>query len=122
MTMFFTTERLCLFSRVFCDVELVPLEVLPDHSVKKDQELTHAGDDGDLLDFSGFKQAIAEGFDYRVPAHGGDGGHVQDIADVLSSALNDAFSLEASGIAVHGRDADQGGDLAVGGMSEFRHA
>ena len=52
--------------------------------------------------------------------HDGDlRGHIQDVAQGGASAADGAFAEVFSGVAVEGRHADQGGELAAVGLAEF---
>ena len=56
---------------------IVPRCVGSDHGIKYGQKLAHAGNQRDLGQFAGGLQALIEGFDGRIVAGGGEGGHVK---------------------------------------------
>ena len=80
----------------------------------------HTRDDDLLGRFSGVFESCSEGLDQRVASQRGDGGHVQNAANARPTAANGAFALETSGVSVERGDADQGGQLAMVDLAQFR--
>ena len=85
-----TAEQLCWkSSRKWLSLD-VPAFVIAQHHIDDGQELTHTGDDGDLLKFVSGDQLLIEGFDNRVAANGSQGGHIE-LGPDLGSAVSDGF-------------------------------
>ena len=66
----YPAERLCCGSRG------LPWAVIAEDGVEDDQELAHAGGDGDFGRPAAPDQALVEGLQRRIAANGGQGRHV----------------------------------------------
>lgn len=87
--------------------EAVPAE----HGVDEGEQLSHEGDEGDLL-LGVVAQALAGGLEPAMAARRGGGGHVEQLARMGEAAAT-AGSLKAAELVVEGSDAEQGGGLAA---------
>jgi hypothetical protein len=97
----------------------VPSPIGADHGVEHGKQLAHAGHQGDLGEFAGADQAVIEGLDGRVASAGRQGSHVEHAADLEATALDAPTSLGAARVVGHGRDADQGSDVATAEAAEL---
>ena len=93
---------------------MLPLFAVSDHGVEDGQEFSHAGSDGDFGWFSGFDQTLIESMDNRVEPGGGHGRHVEGGPNVGAPSPYGTFAAKGAAVTVHGRDADEGGDLFAG--------
>ena len=82
--------------------------------------MSEASDDGDFFGSAAVDEALVGGPDDRVVANGRESGHVQDVADGRSSASDHPMAAPGAGIAVEGRDADEGGELPAVEAAELR--
>ena len=90
-----------------------------EHGVEDGEHFAHAGDDYDFEWFMGLSESLGEGFDGVVGSHGGDGGHVESVSDLCSSASDTAGTSMCAAIYIEWRDAYQGSDLSVVEGTEF---
>jgi hypothetical protein len=87
-----------------------------DKCVQGDQQLAEAGDKGDEFGFAAGDELLVVAFDVGVVSAGGEGGHVEDVADDGPAAEDGPAAAHQATVAVDGGDANQGGDgLAVDG-------
>ena len=91
-----------------------------EHGVEDGEELPHAGDEGDLGEFARCDEPSMKGADDGVEARGDESAHVQDLADLSSSAPNDPSATQRAAVAVERSHSDESGDLLVGEGSKFR--
>ncbi|AOK67182.1 hypothetical protein WM33_16440 [Burkholderia multivorans] len=98
---------------------IVPRRVGSDHGIKYGQKLAHAGNQRDLGQFAGGLQALIEGFDGRIVAGGGKGGHVKHATDFKATTLNASSAIAGAGIASNRRDADESRNLATAELTQF---
>ena len=101
-----TSERLC------CGSSVLPWGLALEDGVEDDQELTHGGGDGDLGGLAAGDEARIEGADRGIAADGGEGRHVQGLADAGAAAEDHAPAAEGAAVAVDRGDTDEAGDLA----------
>ena len=64
-------------------------------------------------------EPLSEGFDDGVATFGGQGSHVEDAADGLTSAGDGAFTLEGAAISIEGSQADESRDLLAVQLAKF---
>src|SRR5207302_7531657 len=100
----------------------IPFLTASDHDVEDDDQLAHAGDEGDLLLLALGNQAIVESLEYGVVlGRGPKASHVEEIADLAASALDVAFAAPAAAVVIVRRGAEQGGTDLVIDLTQFRH-
>ena len=99
--------------------EGIPRGVVSDHGVKDGEELTHAGDEGNLAGLAGSEELLVEGFDRRVMSSGAHCGHVECGSDVCPAAPYGTSSPMSATVSVQGSDAHKGGDLLTVEGTEF---
>ena len=63
-----------------CGDMFIPLGAVFDHLVEDGQELADTGDEGDFEGFAGGDEAVVEGTDFVVGTGGGQGGHIERVA------------------------------------------
>ena len=97
----------------------IPLGAVFGHLVEDGQEFADAGDEGDLEGFAGGDETVVEGADFVVGTGGGQGGHVERVAQGGAAAGDHAFALVLAGVAVEGLHAGEGGDFLAVELSEF---
>ncbi len=93
--------------------------IIFDHSIEHHEQLAHAGSDDDFEFFSLSGESFGEFFQGGIEAFGGEGGHVEGVADVGSPTPNGAFAPHSSAIVVEGGQAREGGDFLSVELSEF---
>ena len=98
---------------------IVPGFTCSEHGVEDGQEFAHASDDGDLFGLAGGNEAIVELLDDDVEADGSQGGHVKATPYLSAPAEDGPFAAHLAGIAIEGRNADQGADFAAGQTPQF---
>ena len=104
----------------FCVPERIPSFAASDHGVEDDDELSHAGDEGDLCRLSLGPEALVAGLENRVAARGRpDDGHEEQVAQLAPAALDEASSPMLATVVIVGRDTDQGGSGLVADQTEF---
>src|ERR1700761_1987924 len=100
----------------------IPFLASCDHGVEDDNELAHAGDDGNLRLFSFGNQALIVGLQNGIVQRGGaNTGHVDGVTDPAAATLDVAFAASLSAIIVIGGNAYQGRGDPVAHLAEFRH-
>src|SRR5688500_12701847 len=77
------------------------------------------GDERQLSWFVGCPEASVEGGEAIVAAAGGDGRHVESIADALSAAADHALAALLSAVGIERGEAGQGSDGLGGARAEF---
>src|ERR1700754_2223457 len=81
----------------------IPFLASCDHGVEDDNELAHAGDDGNLRLFSFGNQALIVGLQNGIVQRGGaNTGHVDGVTDPAAATLDVAFAASLSAIIVIG--------------------
>ncbi len=80
----------------------------------------HGGDAGDFAGCAGGTQALIEGANDGVVLAGDDGGHVEGGANGRAAAPGGARPRAGATIAIERGDADQGRELAMREVAEFR--
>src|SRR6266568_5716246 len=100
----------------------IPYLTPREHGVQNNDQLAHAGDQGDLRRLALGAQPLVVRLDDRVvPGRGAEGRHIEQGADFLSSALDVTFAfVRAAVVVVRGGADESGGDLAVD-PTELRH-
>ena len=58
-----------------------PETAISDHTIEEEEELTHTGDEGDLLRFSSGKEPMVEVCDDRVVAGRCESSHIESLSD-----------------------------------------
>ncbi len=101
-------------------LHLPPGSPMFQYRIENRQQLPHARSERDLLRFARSLQALIEGSDHRIESGGDDGVHIEDGADLCTSAPHCASPAERAAIAIEWRDADEGGDLLVRQCARFR--
>ena len=92
----------------------IPGGICFEEVVEEREQFSHAGDDRDLIGFSGFEESLVEIFDRGIAAGGGAGRHVEDVADGFSTSGNASLAGELSAVVVVGGKSDECSDfLAV---------
>jgi hypothetical protein len=92
-----------------------------EQAVEEDDEFAHDGGEGDFGGFASFAQALVKDAQDGVVADGGEGGHVEDVADRFAPAGNAAGAGIGAAILVVGSDACQGGGFLVTEGAQFGH-
>src|SRR6478609_3975135 len=88
----------------------VPFLTARDHGVEDNDELAHAGDQGNLLLFAFGDEAAIEGVERRiVPGRSSETSHVEEIADLPPSALDLALAPAFAAVVIIRSYAQQGG-------------
>lgn len=95
------------------------MSVVFDHGVEDDQQLSHAGGEGDFGFFPLGLEPGIEGFEYGVMASGDEGGHVERRPESGSAAPDASLAAELSTIVIQGSDSHQGGDLLTVELTEL---
>ena len=90
-----------------------------DDGVEDDEEFSHGGDEGHEFGFSGADESLIERFELCIVPDGDDGGHVEGLAELGSSAAGGSLPSERAAVAIGGSDADESCDLLVVELSEF---
>ena len=98
----------------------VPDGVVAEHGVERGDHLSHDGNDDDLWFLVGGGKTIMEDFESGIVSAGAHGGHVEDVTDRQTSAIDAAASFKLSAIEVIRCKSDEGGDLLAAHLSEFR--
>src|SRR5690606_33942483 len=93
----------------------------PEDCVDCDEHFPGEGDDGDLCRFAGVAQSRIDGFHWRSGGQGGDGRHVESLADAPSSGPDAALSSASAAVVVNRREAGEHSDLFWRAAAEFRH-
>ena len=88
-----------------------------EHGVEDGEHFSHAGDERDFLWFAGREQLLVVGEDHGVVARGDEGGHVERPPHAGSAADDHAAATQRAAISIHGRDADERGELLTRGCS-----
>ena len=92
----------------------LPKFVFAREGVCEDDELSHVCSQGDFSLFSYGDDAVIEGSEGQVEAGGGDGGHVEGLADMDAPALDVAAAAALAAVAGDRGEADDQGDRADG--------
>ncbi len=85
------------------------------------EHLAHDGDEGDELGFAGGNQAGVEGPQDGIVLRGGDGRHVEHVADDPAAAAHVPLALAAPAVARKRRDPDERRELRPLDRPEFGH-
>jgi hypothetical protein len=88
--------------------------------IEDDDELSHAGHDGDFGEFSSLSELLVMVLEFGLPSDSDQCGHVEGGADLWSATKDGASSPEGAAVAIEGSDADELGDLLPGERAEFR--
>src|SRR5204862_5691 len=91
-----------------------------DHGVENGQKFPHGCDESNLLGFAGCTEAIVKGLDIGIVTSSDKGGHVENGADLGSSAPHGSSSAEGAAVPVEGSDSYQGGDFSSRQSAELR--
>src|SRR5262245_59521599 len=98
----------------------IPVRIRFDHGVEDDQELAHTGGEDHLGDFAGGFQALTELLEDGVMLHPHQGRHVEDTAQRLATAADEAFTGVVTAVVGEGSHADECGDFLPVEFAEFR--
>ena len=98
----------------------MPWDSVSEDGVEDGEQFAHGGDEGEFLGSAGGDEALVDGLDLVVVSAGGEGRHVQDVADGDAAAGDHAPATEAAAVAVDWCDADQCGDASAVEGSQFR--
>ena len=90
-----------------------------DQGVQVDEQLAHAGDEGDFGGLAPLSELLVVGLDDRIDAGGGEGRHVQLRPNVGATAPDRAASAATTRVVVIRRYPDQGRDLPAIKMSQL---
>ena len=91
-----------------------------EHGVEDDQQLAHAGCEGQFIRFASSHQPLVEVPDDGIVATGHQSSHVQDCADPGASAPNGTSASQCATVPVEGSLSHQGGDLPAVQGAQFR--
>jgi len=97
-----------------------PRFFLSQDGIEDGQELSHAGDEGDLFSFSSGQQVLIVFSDHGIMPRRSEGGHVQGASDRGASPRDHSPAAGLSTVTVEGRQSHQRGDLLSAGLAEFR--
>src|SRR6266566_2851918 len=98
----------------------LPWFVVPDDGVEYGQEFSSYRDQCNHCGFAGGAQALMEGAQRGVPAHGGHRRHEQHSAHAGTATADEALAAPLAGLAREWCDADQGCNLATIEAAQFR--
>ena len=84
-----------------------------------DEEMTHDGDEGDFVGFTGGAQALVEGFQDGVGAGGAECGHEEGTAHVEPAAADGADAAKGTAVAIKRGQTGERRDLVFGAAAEF---
>ncbi len=98
----------------------LPSALVPHHGVQDGEPIVHGGGQGDLRGVASGPQAGVEGADDQVPACGRERGPVQGGAYRSTAPSYLSAPVVVTTVTVEGRHADQGCDLAVADVTQFR--
>ena len=84
-----------------------PRLFVSDHGIEDGQELSHAGDEGDLFPFASGQEFLVMGFDGEVVPGRHERGHVEGVSDGGSSAANAACPARLAAVVVERRESHQ---------------
>ena len=98
----------------------LPGGVVTEHGVEGCDHLPHHSDDDDLGLFVCAGETFVERFEGWVVSAGAERGHVKDVADRHSTAVDAAMSSEFSAVEVIGCEPDKGGNLLAAHLAELR--
>ena len=87
------------------------MSIVVQHGVENHKEFAHARGERRFGIFPACPQLRVKILDYRIGTNGGDHGHVQDAADLGTTAPDATAAAQATAVAVKGRQAGQRGDL-----------
>ncbi len=90
-----------------------------DDGIEGREQLAHDGDESEAPRFAGLAQSLVEAFQRRIVSDRHQAGHVKRGANFDTAALDVSLAAEASSVAVHRRDAGQGGVLVTIDGAEF---
>ena len=99
----------------------LPEAILAEQSVEQADELTHDGDEGDLVRLAAGREAFVAGLGGGFAADRRHRGHVEQAAGMCAAATDGASAAMLSGVAVEGGEAEQRGGLAAAEAAEFGH-
>jgi len=91
------------------------------HGIENGQELSHAGDDGDLFEFSCGNESIIKALDHLVPTDRGPCCHGETTADLGAPCEDGSFSSHLPRIAIKGCDAWERADFTTGQLPQLRN-
>ena len=94
--------------------------MVPDHRVKDDQELTHAGGEGDLLGLACCQEPLIEGAKDWIVAHRDQGRHIESGAHSSAPAPAGPLPPALAAVTAERGYANKGGDLPAGEGAQFR--
>ena len=77
------------------------------------------GYDGDFFEFTAIAESLVEGSDHGVEGNGGEGGHVENAADLVAAAFAEAFALLIAALVRERGNTDKRGELFVREQAEF---
>src|SRR5271166_988912 len=85
----------------------VPCLIAREHGVEDDDQLAHAGDDGDLRLFGFGDEALVVGLEHGVVLGGcAHDWHIEEVAELAASALDVALAFAPAAVIVVGRGAE----------------
>ena len=98
----------------------VPGLIAREHGVEDNDQLAHAGDEGDLGLLAPGAQALVVGLEHRIVLGGGaHDRHKEELAELAASAPDVALAFALAAVVVEGRGADEGGGGFVADAPEF---
>ena len=107
-----------------CDVgsgcSRLPCGIVAEHGIKGSDHLSHDGDDDDFRFFVGCGETIVEDLEHRIVSARTESGHVEDITDRHSAAIDAAMSFEFTTVEVVRRNSDESRDLLAAHLPELR--
>ena len=95
--------------------------MVTDFCVEDDGELSHACGEGEFGGFSVGAEAFVEVSDGWIAAGCGNGGHVENVAQIGPSAGNGTTAVSVAAVIGEGGDADEAGSLSAADGAEFAH-
>ena len=100
---------------------MYPQPVSFDEGVCQLDELSHKGCEGDFGGFSGTPKFVADRLEVRVEAHRDESRHVERVAQVFASALDECLAVPLSGLARHRCQTGETGHLFAIHGSDLWH-
>lgn len=94
--------------------------MIPNHRIQNNQKFTHTGGNDNLVSLAVLPKTLGKCTYNRIETAGGEGGHIEDAADIFSAAPDVSVAVIFSRRAVPGSQACEGSDLLAVKLSEFR--
>ena len=94
--------------------------MISDHGIQDEEQLPHAGGEGNLFWLACGKQSSIKRLDHRIESSSYQGGHVQSSPHRCAATPHFAFASQSATIPVERSDPYQGGNLVAVQFTQFR--